>query len=75
MTKSVRYPDGQFYVHQGAWFVRYRLRMRQEDGSTRFQQKAKKLVSVADYPLAFFRDTHSLSKSCWDDGRWLAQTR
>jgi hypothetical protein len=51
MTKSVRYQDGQLYVHHGAWFVRYRVRVRQEDGSTRLQQKAKKLGNVADYPL------------------------
>ncbi|HEX2713647.1 MAG TPA: tyrosine-type recombinase/integrase [Candidatus Acidoferrales bacterium] len=51
MTKSVRYQDGQLYVHHGAWFVRYRVRVRQEDGLTKLQQKAKKLGSVADYPL------------------------
>ncbi len=51
MTKSVRYQDGQLYVHHKAWFVRYRVRVRQEDGSIRLQQKAKKLGSVADYPL------------------------
>ena len=51
MTKSVRYQDGQLYVHHGSWFVRYRVRVRQEDGSTKLQQKAKKLGSVADFPL------------------------
>ena len=51
MTKSVRYQDGQLYVHHGAWFVRYRVRVRQEDGSIRLHQKARKLGSVADYPL------------------------
>jgi hypothetical protein len=35
MTKSVRYQDGQLYVHHGSWFVRYRVRVRQEDGSTK----------------------------------------
>src|SRR6516162_11884507 len=51
MTKSVRYQDGQLYVHHGAWFVRYRVRVRREDGSTKLEQKAKKLGSIADYPL------------------------
>lgn len=51
MTKSVRYQDGQLYVHHGAWFVRYRVRVRQEDGSTELQQRAKKLGNVADFPL------------------------
>jgi len=47
MTKSVRYQDGQLYVHHGAWFVRYRVRVRQEDGSTRLQQKAKEHTQVS----------------------------
>ena len=51
MTKSVRYQGGQLYVHHGAWFVRYRVRVRREDGSTKLEQKAKKLGSIADYPL------------------------
>ena len=51
MTKSVRYQDGQLYIHHGAWFVRYRVRVRQEDGSIRLKQKAKKLGSIVEYPL------------------------
>lgn len=51
MTQSVRYQEGQLYVHHGAWFVRYRARVWAADGSIRLTQKAKKLGSVADYPL------------------------
>ena len=51
MTKSVRYQDGQLYIHHGAWFVRFRVRVRQEDGSIRLKQKAKKLGSIVEYPL------------------------
>jgi integrase len=37
-------------VHHEAWFVRYREPVREPDGSIKFQQRAKKLGSVKDYP-------------------------
>jgi hypothetical protein len=46
MTKPVRYQDGYLYVDHGAWFVRYRERVRQEDGSIKLKQRAKRLGSV-----------------------------
>jgi integrase len=50
MTKPVRYQEGYLYVHRGSWFVRFRNRVRQEDGSIKLQQKAQRLGSVKNYP-------------------------
>jgi integrase len=50
VTKPVRYQDGCLYVDHAAWFVRYRVRVRQEDGSIKLKQRAKMLGRVADYP-------------------------
>lgn len=49
MTKPVRYQDGYLYVDHGAWFVRYLERVRQEDGSIKLKQRARKLGNVSDY--------------------------
>ena len=50
MTKPVRYQEGYLYARHGAWFVRYRERVRQPDGSIKELQRAKKLGSAKDYP-------------------------
>jgi len=50
VTKTVRYQEGHLYVHHDAWYVRYRERVRQEDGSIKLQQKASRLGSLEDYP-------------------------
>jgi integrase len=50
MTRPVRYQDGYLYVDHGAWFVRYRERVRQDDGSIKLKQRATKLGNVRDYP-------------------------
>jgi integrase len=50
MTRPVRYQDGYLFVDHGAWFVRYRERVRQEDGSIKLKQRARKLGNVRDYP-------------------------
>lgn len=50
MTKPVRYQDGCLYADNGAWFVKYRVQLRQEDGSIKLKQRAKMLGRVADYP-------------------------
>lgn len=50
MTKPVRYQKGQLYRDHGAWFVRYRERVRKEDGSIRLQRKSKRLGSVEKHP-------------------------
>jgi hypothetical protein len=45
-----RYQEGQLYVHHDSWFVRYRERVQQLDGSVKDRQRAKRLGSVKDYP-------------------------
>lgn len=50
MTKPVRYQDGCLYVDHAAWFVKYRVQVRQEDGSIKLKQRAKMLGRVRDYP-------------------------
>lgn len=50
MTNPVRYQEGHLYVHHKSWFTRFRIRVRQSDGSIKLQQKAKRLGSVKDYP-------------------------
>jgi len=50
MTKPVRYQKGCLYQDNGAWYVRYRERVRQKDGSTNFRRRAKRLGSVDRFP-------------------------
>jgi hypothetical protein len=50
VTKPVRYQDGCLYADHAAWFVKYRVQVRQEDGSIKLKQRAKMLGRVADYP-------------------------
>ena len=38
MIKSVRYQKGQLYPEHSAWFVRYRERRRQQDGSIKHER-------------------------------------
>ena len=50
MTKSVRYQDGCLYSDHAAWYVKYRVQVRQEDGSIKFKQRAKMLGRLERYP-------------------------
>lgn len=50
MTKPVRYQDGCLYADNGAWFVKYRVQVRQEDGSIQVKQRSKMLGRLVDYP-------------------------
>ena len=50
MTKLVRYQNGGLYAHHGAWYVAYRVPVRQENGSTKLKSKVKMLGSLKDYP-------------------------
>jgi hypothetical protein len=34
MKSSLRYQEGHLYEHHGAWYVRYRRKVRHEDGSS-----------------------------------------
>ena len=46
MIQSVRYQIGHLYEDHGAWFVRFRLGIRQANGSVKKQRKAERLGSV-----------------------------
>jgi integrase len=50
VTKTVRYQEGHLYVHHEAWYVRYRERVRQVDGSIKLRQRASRLGSIKRYP-------------------------
>ena len=52
MTKSVRYQDGCLYADHAAWYVKYRVQVRQENGSIKFKQRAKMLGRLERYPRA-----------------------
>jgi hypothetical protein len=38
------------YLHHEAWYVRYRERVRQVDGSIKLRQRASRLGSIKRYP-------------------------
>jgi integrase len=50
MTKPVRYQKGYLYTDHGAWFVHYRERVRQEDGTVKLRRRTKRLGSVEEFP-------------------------
>ena len=50
MTKPVRYQKGSLYQDHGAWFVRYRRRVRQQDGTLQTQRLAQQLGTLDEYP-------------------------
>ena len=50
MTKVARYQRGQLYREHGAWFVRYRERVREEYGLIKPQRRTKRLGSVEEFP-------------------------
>jgi hypothetical protein len=50
MTEAVRFQRGQLYREHGAWFVRYRERLWEENGSIKLQRKSKRLGSVEEFP-------------------------
>jgi integrase len=49
MIQSVRYQVGHLYEDHGAWFVRFRLGIRQANGSVKMQRTAERLGSVEDF--------------------------
>jgi len=49
MTQT-RYQKGYLYKTRKSWHLRYRERVRQEDGSVNVVQKSKKIASVKDFP-------------------------
>jgi hypothetical protein len=52
VTKAnFRYQNGYLYEHHGAWRVRYRQRISQEDGSSRFQHVPQHLGRCKDFSI------------------------
>ena len=49
MIQPVRYQKGYLYQDHGAWFVRFRLGVRQADGSVKVQRTAERLGSVEHF--------------------------
>jgi len=50
MTKPVRYQKGHLYQNHGAWFVRYRECVKDDDGAITRRKKTHRLASLHDYP-------------------------
>jgi integrase len=42
--------EGSLFASNGAWFVRYRERLKQPDGTIKTVQRAQRLASVKDFP-------------------------
>jgi len=50
---GLRYQNGCMYEHHGAWYVRYRQRILQEDGSAKLNHASKHLGRSADFSNIF----------------------
>ena len=53
MKAGLRYQNGCMYEHHGAWYVRYRQRILQEDGSAKLNHASKHLGRSADFSNIF----------------------
>jgi integrase len=50
---DLRYQNGYLYEHHGAWYVRYRQRITQEDGSSNLNRASKLLGRSGDFSNIF----------------------
>jgi integrase len=50
---DLRYQNGYLYEHHGAWYVRYRQRITQEDGSSNLNRASKHLGRSGDFSNIF----------------------
>jgi hypothetical protein len=50
---DLRYQNGYLYEHHGAWYVRYRQRITQEDGSSNLNRASKHLGRSGDFSNTF----------------------
>ena len=50
MIQSVRYQIGHLYEDHGAWFVRFRLGIRQANGSVKMQRTAERQALKTSLP-------------------------
>ena len=53
MKTNFCYQNGYLYEHHGAWHVRYRQRIRQEDGSSKLKHTSKHLGRSKDFSNIF----------------------
>ena len=53
MKSSLRYQEGHLYEHHGAWYVRYRRKVRHEDGSSTWKRMARRLGRSCDFTNRF----------------------
>jgi hypothetical protein len=53
MKSSLRYQEGHLYEHHGAWYVRYRRKVRHEDGSSTWKRTARRLGRSCDFTNSF----------------------
>ncbi|MGB7465110.1 MAG: hypothetical protein WBW14_19610, partial [Candidatus Acidiferrum sp.] len=53
MKSSLRYQEGHLYEHHGAWYVRYRRKVRHEDGASTWKRMARRLGRSCDFTNRF----------------------
>ncbi len=53
MKADLRYQNGYLYEHNGAWYVRYRQQISQEDGSSKLKLVSKNLGRSKDFSNIF----------------------
>jgi len=53
MKADLRYQNGYLYEHHGAWYVRYRQRISQQDGSSKLKCVSKHLGRSKDFSNIF----------------------
>jgi integrase len=53
MKATLRYQNGRLYEDHDAWYVQYRQRIAQEDGSSKLNRASKHLGRAKDFPNIF----------------------
>lgn len=53
MKATLRYQNGRLYQDHGAWYLQYRQRIVQEDGSSKLNRASKHLGRTKDFPNIF----------------------
>jgi hypothetical protein len=51
MKANLRYQNGYLYEDHGSWYVRYRQRISQEDGSSKVSHVCKRLGRSEDFSI------------------------
>ena len=53
MKTTLRYQNGCLYVDHGAWYMKYRQRIAQEEGSSKLNRASKFLGRTEDFANIF----------------------